>query len=254
MLRAKSSAQQSALDTNRLRISLQKEVELSDLKSKIMQRIAHEFRTPLSTIQLSAQMLERYFDRLTSDERSKRIQTILQQTQQITRLMDDISMLVQAQGQRSRFNPYKFNLVELCNILIEDVRNKSDAQHYWSFDIAPEVEQVHADAHLVATILQNLFSNAVTYSQTGTVIKVSAAKDVDLLVLQVSDQGIGILQEEQAQIFDVFFRGSNFDERPGLGVGLSLVRDAVKNHNGSISLESTPGIGTTFTIRLPVAQ
>jgi two-component system, OmpR family, sensor histidine kinase VicK len=246
--------QQSALDTDRLRISLQKEVELSDLKSKIMRRIAHEFRTPLSTIQLSAQILERYFDRLTNDERSKRIQTILQQTQQITRLMEDISMLVQAQGQRSRFNPYQFNLVELCNALIEDVRTSSGAQHYWSFDIAPEVEHVHADARLVAIILQNLFSNAVSFSQTGTVIKVSAAKDVDLLVLQVSDQGIGIVEEEQAQIFDVFFRGSNFDERPGLGVGLSLVRDAVKNHNGSISLESTPGIGTTFTIRLPVGN
>ncbi len=243
--------QQSALETDRLRITLQKEVEVSEMKSKIMRRIAHEFRTPLSTIQLSAQMLERYHERLTIDERERRIEHILRETRHITRLLDDIALVVKSQAQITPINLCDMDLPSLLHKLIEEVRTASAAQHYFAVSVAPEVEHVHADSRLLSIMLQNLLSNAALYSEPGTVIKLQAYGDGEQLILQVSDQGVGILPEELEHVFEVFYRGSNFDERPGLGLGLSLVRDAVTQHHGSIEIESTPGIGTTVTIRLP---
>jgi signal transduction histidine kinase len=244
--------QQAAIESNRLRITLQKEMELSELKSKIMRRIAHEFRTPLSTIQLSAQMLDRYGDRLEAAQRSTRIEHILRQTRHITRLLEDIALVIQSQTQRAKINRYDFNLVQLCQSVLEDLRTSSDAQHYWALSIAENVETVCADARLVGIILQNLLSNACKFSESGTVIRLEAQREEGDLVLVVADQGIGILPEDVEHIYEVFYRGSNFDERPGLGLGLGLVHDAVQQHGGTIQLDSTPGVGTTFTIRLPL--
>lgn len=244
--------QQSAVDSDRLRLSLQKEVELSEMKSKIMRRIAHEFRTPLSTIQLSAQMLERYSDRLSNVERATRVEHILRQTRHITRLLEDIALVVKSQSQPVEVNRYEFDLAELIRISVEEIRATGAAQHRWAVSVSPEVERVTADARLIGIMLQNLLSNASMYSDPGTVIKLEAHREDETLVLLVSDLGIGILPEELPHVFEVFFRGSNFDERPGLGLGLSLVRDAVDQHKGTIHLESTPGVGTTVTIRIPL--
>jgi signal transduction histidine kinase len=244
--------QQSAIDSDRLRLSLQKEVELSEMKSKIMRRIAHEFRTPLSTIQLSAQMLERYSDRLSSDERATRVEHILRQTRHITRLLEDIALVVKSQSQRAQINRYDFDLSELIRTLVDEIRTNGAAQHFWAVSVAPDVEHVYADSRLVGIMLQNLLSNASMYSDPGTEIKLQAYREEQSLVMTVSDQGIGILPDEISHVFEVFYRGSNFDERPGLGLGLSLVHDAVEHHKGTIQIDSTPNVGTTVTIRIPL--
>ena len=244
--------EQAMLEHSTLRANFQKEVELSQLKSKMMQRIAHEFRTPLSTIQLSAQMIERYNERMSVEDRAVRVDHIIRQTKHLTRLLEDISLVVQAKSQRVALTRYQFDLEQLCAALIEDMRSGSGAERNWSFRIAPEAKIVTADARLVSLILQNLLSNAVKFSGSGSSIEVIATLEDDLLVLSVHDQGIGILMDEQEQVFEPFYRGSNFDERPGMGLGLSIVRDAVDQHNGQMSLESTPGAGTTVVVKLPV--
>lgn len=244
--------QQSAIDSDRLRLSLQKEVELSEMKSKIMRRIAHEFRTPLSTIQLSAQMLERYSDRLSSTERATRVEHILRQTRHITRLLEDIALVVKSQSQRVQLNRYDFDLAELIQVLVEEIRTSGAAQHFWSVSVASDAEHVHADSRLIAIMLQNLLSNAAMYSDPGTEIRLQAYLEDQSLVMTVSDRGIGILTDELPHVFEVFYRGSNFDERPGLGLGLSLVHDAVEQHKGTIQIDSTPSVGTTVTIRIPL--
>lgn len=244
--------EQAMLEHSTLRANFQKEVELSQLKSKMMQRIAHEFRTPLSTIQLSAQMIERYNERMSAADRAVRVDHIIRQTKHLTRLLEDISLVVQAKSHRVALTRYQFDLQQLCAALIDDIRGGSGAEREWHFTIAPEAHVVSADARLVSLILQNLLSNAVKFSESGSRIEVIATLENDLLVLSVQDQGIGIIVDEQEQVFEPFYRGSNFDERPGMGLGLSIVRDAVDQHEGEMLLHSAPGAGTTVIVKLPV--
>jgi cell cycle sensor histidine kinase DivJ len=128
------------------------------------------------------------------------------------------------------------------------------AHHSWQIHISDEAQVVTADARLIGLILQNLLSNAIKFSEAGSSITLSASVENDELMLRVRDSGIGILPDERARVFEPFFRGSNFDERAGLGLGLSIVRDAVAKHEGHIHLESTPGAGTTIDIYLPLAD
>lgn len=241
------------LENSTLRANFQKEVELSQLKTKMMQRIAHEFRTPLSTIQLSAQMIERYNERMKPEDRAVRVDHIIRQTKHLTRLLEDISLVVQAKSHRIALTRYQFDLEQLCETLIDDMRGGIGADREWSFTVVPEAKIVSADARLISLILQNLLSNAVKFSESGSRIEVIATLENDLLVISVRDQGIGIVLDEQQQVFEPFYRGSNFDERPGMGLGLSIVRDAVDQHNGEMMLHSTPGAGTTVIVKLPVS-
>jgi PAS domain S-box-containing protein len=246
--------EQAMLENSTLRANFQKEVELSQLKTKMMQRIAHEFRTPLSTIQLSAQMIERYNERMKPEDRAVRVDHIIRQTKHLTRLLEDISLVVQAKSHRIALTRYQFDLEQLCETLIDDMRGGIGADREWSFTVMPEAKVVSADARLISLILQNLLSNAVKFSESGSPIEVIATLENDLLVISVRDQGIGIVLDEQEQVFEPFYRGSNFDERPGMGLGLSIVRDAVNQHNGEMMLHSAPGAGTTVIIKLPVSS
>jgi signal transduction histidine kinase len=242
--------EQAMMEHQTLRANLQKEIELSHLKSRMMQRIAHEFRTPLSVIQLSAQMLDRYIERMTSEQRGVRIEHILRQTRHLTQLMEDITLVVRAQSQNVGISRYQFDLEQLIMAHVDEISKNQNIVREWQIDIAAEMQVVYADARLVGLMLQHLLSNAVKYSDEGSVIAVRAWRDGVHWRIAITDQGIGILESEQKYIFEPFFRGSNFDERPGLGLGLSIVRDAVRQHSGEIEVESAPGAGTTFTIIL----
>lgn len=246
--------EQAMIETQSLRAALRKEFDLSELKSKMMQRIAHEFRTPLATIQLSAQMLERYGTRMSDADKTNRITQILGRVTHLTHLLDDISLVLQAKSHTLALNRYRFNLNEMCAALIDELRTGAGTGHVWRMAVSEEAQIVNADARLIGLMLQNLLSNAVKYSAAGTIITLSARMEGERLILMVEDQGIGILPDEQARVFEPFFRGSNFDERPGLGLGLSIVNDAVSQHEGCIDISSIPGEGTLFTVSLPTVS
>jgi signal transduction histidine kinase len=129
-------------------------------------------------------------------------------------------------------------------------------QHQFESLVEIEPATIQADPWLLRLILTNLFSNAVKYSPTGSMISLKALRDEadGSVKIQLCDQGIGIVPSDRDRIFEPFFRGSNFDERPGLGIGLSIVMNAVKAHRGQIELTSTGESGTCFTLTIPSAQ
>jgi signal transduction histidine kinase len=122
------------------------------------------------------------------------------------------------------------------------------------FDSTHESLRVDMDRKLIWRVLANLISNALKYSPDDKPIVVSLDVQNDTVEIQVVDKGIGIPTEEQVQLFEPFFRASNATEKPGTGLGLTIVKQAIELHGGNIRIESATNAGTTFFVTLPLLQ
>jgi PAS domain S-box-containing protein len=247
----RKQAEQVERDRERLKIALESERQLSQIKNKLMMTISHEFRTPLATIQASSDILQRYFDRMTSEQRAGHAATIENQVKHLTGMLEDITFAVQnASGQISpRFE--RTDLTEETRKVVEDTRRALSNGHNLLCE-APQTVECMVDLKLFRRIMHNLLSNAVKFSPNGGDIRVEVLNEGDCAVVRVHDQGIGISSEDQSRLFQPFFHGSTSGIIEGAGMGLSIVNDCVALHGGSITVASEPGVGSTFTIRLPM--
>lgn len=253
------------LEHELLRIALEKEHELSVIKDGIMGRVSHEFRNPLAVIQMSADMLERHGDKMDEEGRARRFEQIHTQINHLARILDDLAFSVKHSSSYDLLNVQYdvFDLRVLCDEVLEEVRGRFGIDHVTKINIADDVSTVSAAPQLVHTILLQLLSNAYKYSDAGSTVELNieiqdAVGDQQPsereIVIQVRDEGIGILEKDRERLFEAFYRGSNFDERPGLGLGLSIVKEAIDLHDGSLTYETVIDQGTTFTVRLPMAM
>jgi signal transduction histidine kinase len=169
----------------------------------------------------------------------------------MTGLLDEMVMSISTQRQPILYNPTGIDLSLLIHSIVGEVRQTLGHSHHFTIDIAYDAVDVYIDTLLLHRILINLLTNAIKYSADDTRIDVTAWRELDDLFLSVRDQGIGISPEDQERIFDPFFRADNVGDIPGTGIGLSLVRDCVTAHGGTIVVESAVNQGTRFTIRLP---
>ncbi len=243
--------EQMQREQEHLQVRLEKEMELSELKTKMMQRVSHEFRTPLSIILTSSDLLERHYERISVDRRQARFAQIVGQVNQMTRMLDDLALAVRGQFNHMNFQPVPFNLEQLCENMVQDMVMGIGAHHELVFECSGDLRHVIADSALIRLMINNLLSNAIKYSEVGKRVLFAVSVSHSSILLSVTDEGIGIVDEDRGRIFDPFYRGSNFDERPGLGLGLSIVQDAVTLHRGDIQVESRPGEGTIVMVRLP---
>jgi PAS domain S-box-containing protein len=241
-----------ALDKERLEFAFKKEQELSALKSLMMIRIAHEFRTPLAIIGTSGFLLERHHERMDQTQRAEHFGKIHRQIDHLRDLLDDVALgMDRAQG-RSFYSPSELAAGETVREIINRVRERHATTRTITLQDDTGGQTVFADRSLLERIVSHLLSNALKYSSPETEVTISAALYDRVLTLSVIDHGIGVLPEERGRIFEPFFRGSNFDELPGLGLGLTKVREAVEACGGEIDVLPTPGGGATFTARIPV--
>jgi PAS domain S-box-containing protein len=236
----------------RLQVALQKEKELGDLKSKMMVRISHEFRTPLSIITMSSELLERYYDNLTPEKREQHFQRIKNGVIQVASLLDDTAMAVKGLSDYLDFTPVSFDLARLCHDIAEEARGSLAANHSLELKLPSAPLPITADRDLVRRIVLNLLSNAVKFSPTGKTIQLEAASESGACLLHIADEGIGIAPDDQERLFEPFFRGSNVGETQGLGLGLCIVQNAVELHRGHIIVHSEPDQGARFTVHLPI--
>ncbi|MDX2163011.1 MAG: ATP-binding protein [bacterium] len=234
----------------RLNTAMQQEREIGRLKGQIMTRIAHEFRTPLAAIQLNTEMLVRYLNKLTPEQQNERVDTIREQINHLTGMLDSISHAVRGETlDRAR----AWNHVPL-RAVIERVAASLDLErtHTVAYDFDSHTDLIQTDAVLLASIVRHLLANAALYSPAGSGIRIRVRCDADDFLIAVTDQGIGIPTAELRYIFEPFYRGSNIEERRGIGLGLSLVTNAVQALGGRVTAQSVPGHETTFTVRLPM--
>lgn len=234
-----------------LRNALNREVEINRLKTHFLSMASHEFRTPLAVILSSAEILEHYWERQTEVERHKRLGKIKEAGQAMRQLSDNLLVHTRTEMGALEVRPEPVDINALCQGIIDDQLQTQDAEVPITFSPAPSSPVIQADPNLVTLIVRNLLSNAVKYSAAGKTVSLSIIQDAGQTVLAVRDEGIGIPLEEQPHLFTPFFRGSNVDALPGIGLGLPIVKQAVELQGGAISFESRPGQGSTFRVTLP---
>lgn len=240
------------LEQERLRFDLQKEQELNEVKTNLMRTISHEFRTPLASIVTATDMLDKYSDRLDSERRAERFQSIRMQVKRLSDMLDDINFVVHGTLHHMTAHLSHINLEAYCREIIEDIQTSIGTLHQFNFTTDGTLAQGIADKALIVRILSNLLSNAVKYSPEGSTITVALYRQGSAAILEVRDQGIGIQPEDLKRIFEPFYRGKGvLDAIGGTGLGLGIVKECVELQGGTITVTSEPGSGTAFTIRLP---
>jgi len=236
---------------NELRHALAAERELSELKGRFVTVVSHEFRTPLGVILSAAENLDSYFERLKPDQRRTQLQSVIQATRHMARLMEDVLLLGRAEAGRLEFKPAVFDLASFCERVTTQVQSATAARCPIHFR-AGALPAARGDEGLLRHIITNLLINAVKYSQEGASVEFTLEKRNGEAILRVTDRGIGIPASELGQLFTAFQRARNANHLPGTGLGLVIVKRCVELHGGQITCESTEGVGTTFTVQLPV--
>ncbi|MEH1850423.1 MAG: PAS domain S-box protein [Nostoc sp.] len=236
-----------------IRMALERERELSVLKTRFFSMASHEFRTPLSTALAAAQLLENCQDEW--DNSSKRLRNLLRiqlSVKNMVQMLDDILTINRAETGKLEFNPKLINLEEFCAYFVEEMRLSTDERHTLSFACQGKAVYAWVDERLLRSILSNLLLNAIKYSPEGGNVNLSLVFKSDTVILQVQDQGIGIPLADQKQLFQPFHRGKNVRSIPGTGLGLVVVKKCVDLHQGHINITTEVGIGTTCAVTLPL--
>jgi PAS domain S-box-containing protein len=236
-----------------IRMALERERELSVLKTRFFSMASHEFRTPLSTALVAAQLLENCQDEWdNSSKRLRNLQRIQLSVKNMVQILDDILTINRAETGKLEFNPKLLDLEEFCSDFVEEMRLSTDERHTLSFVCQGKAVPASVDERLLRSILSNLLLNAIKYSPEGGNVHLSLEFKSDTVILQVKDRGIGIPLADQKQLFEPFHRGKNVKSIPGTGLGLVVVKKCVDLHQGHINITSEIGIGTTCAIALPL--
>jgi PAS domain S-box-containing protein len=230
---------------------LARERELSELKSRIITTISHEYRTPLTIILSSAELLQQFWQKLPEEKKLKQLAHIQNSARHMTNLIDDVMFINQAEIDQLTFHPSEVNLRQFCQELVEHNSCGVPSNITIDFSIYGNCEKAYLDDNLIRQIIINLFSNAIKYSPTGGTIKFRIDCHDGIAQFLIQDEGIGIPESEMSQIFDFFYRATNVGNISGTGLGLAVVKKCVDLHQGSISVESIVNQGTTFSVTLP---
>lgn len=237
-----------------IRRALAKERELSELKSRFVSMTSHEFRTPLATILSSAELLQDYGERLPAAEKTELVDHIKAAVSRMTRMLDDVLIIGKADAGRVEFDPAPCDPRGFCLGLLDEMRRASHDSHELVFYARGTAGERLLDGQLLRHVLSNLLDNAIKYSPRGALVQLEVDCRDDATVFEVLDQGIGIPEEDRAQLFTTFTRGRNVANISGTGLGLAIVKRLVDLHGGSIVVESQVQRGSRFTVRIPLAR
>jgi PAS domain S-box-containing protein len=235
--------------------ALAKEKELSELKSRFVSIVSHEFRTPLTIVLGSADLLGTSGSKLTVEKQKRYYSRIRSAVKRMTGLLEDVLVISSVEAGKLTCKPVPLNLEQFCRDLIAEFELIKDTQHTIIFvgPTTPNPVEGCMDPKLLHHIFTNLISNAIKYSPAGGTVRLELNYQEQSAVFRVQDQGIGIPSGDLNQLFTAFHRSSNVGTISGTGLGLSIVKTCVDLHGGAIVVDSKVGSGTTFTVNLPLA-
>lgn len=234
--------------------ALEQERELNELKSRFVSTASHEFRTPLATIQSAIDLLEHYAHVLTQAEQQDYFQQIRTAIERMTSLMSDVLTLDKVGSGKLELKFMPLDLAQLCQELVTEIQLATKHKHNIDLRLECLHFQLCMSEKALRHIFLNLLSNAVKYSPEGGSINFHVKCGEKEVTFHVSDQGIGIPAEAQQRLFEPFFRASNAGGYSGTGLGLSIVKRLVTLYGGYIEVDSQVGMGTTFTVVLPLKE
>lgn len=232
--------------------ALLREQELNNLKSRIITVVSHEYRTPLTTILSSAEILDHYGHKLSEEKKVNHLQRIQSAAHHLTNLVTDVLDISQAETGSVEFKPSPMDLELFCRQLVKEIQKSTGQEHPITFVALGNSSACLADEKLLRQILINLLSNAIKYSPCNSTVHFFLQCQENAAVFRIRDRGIGIPTEDRPQLFKPFARGSNVGTTSGTGLGLAITKTLVELHGGQIAVESEVGVGTILTVTLPL--
>ncbi len=234
-----------------LKNALESERSYNELNRNFVSMVSHEFRTPLTSIQSTAELIHDYIDKFNSEDIKKRVKRILESSIRMDRLIEDVLTIGKLDTMHQMINVTDVEMEEMLEDMIEELTVGVLKERVLEIRGLQPGFKVQTDSSLLELILKNLIGNAVKYSHPDTKLTLDISSTDDALILSVTDKGIGIPENELDQIFESFTRASNTEGVAGNGLGLSIVKKSVEKLKGHISVDTELNKGTTVTIELP---
>lgn len=238
----------------RLTRALEQQQELDRLRSEFIRNVTHELRTPLALVRGHAELLETGVLGELGSEQQESIAVIARRARALSNMMNDFAAIIDTEMKLQR---QPVNLAELMHELLADSQVQATVEQAalsLAVKIAPDVSPVSGDPIQLRRVVDSLLDNALKFTPAGGHVAVRLRQEEESLVLEVSDTGIGIPEDQFERIFDRFYQidGSSTRRYSGTGLGLALVKEIVEAHGGQVTVQSTVGHGSTFTVTLPV--
>jgi two-component system sensor kinase FixL len=233
-------------------LSLEKEKELGHLKSRFVSMASHEFRTPLSAVQLSASLIEKYAEPFGSANISKHVAKIKNAVGNLTTILNDFLSLEKLEAGKVEPSFSSFDLVKLSEEITEEMQMVAKQNQNIIYQHTGTNNMVKLDQNLLKNCIFNLITNAIKYSGENTFIDFNTEINEQSCIITIRDNGIGIPESAQKHLFEAFFRAHNTGNVPGTGLGLNIVARYVSLMNGKIDFKSNDNEGTLFTISFAV--
>ena len=240
------------LAESQIRVALQKANELNELKSRFISMTSHEFRTPLTTILSSVELIVRYFKKQETEKFEKHVKKIKGSVNNLTELLDYFLSVEKLEEGRVELESSEFDIVKLFSDQIHEMSDNTKEGQQILFQTNASELLVKLDKKIVRTILQNLLSNAIKYSGENTSIQVNFKRSDKNILLTVADQGIGIPENEQIHLFERFYRAKNATNIQGTGLGLNIIKKYIELMKGEITFISEQNLGSKFIVEIPL--
>jgi signal transduction histidine kinase len=216
--------------------------------------IPHKVRNWLNIVSLSTSLLRRHSKKWTEEKKLQYLHRIQTAVEQLSQSLDAVLLIGKAEAGKLTFEPRALDLDKFCRDLVAQLQLTDSSQHTFIFRSLADGLSVCIDEKLLQPILTNLLSNASQYSSVGSTVDLALSSRDGELIFQIKDEGIGIPAADRQQLFEPFHRGGNVGDIPGAGLGLAVVKKLVDIHGGQIAIVSEIGVGTTFTVTLPLSQ
>lgn len=231
--------------------ALEAEKELSELKTRFVSVVSHEYRTPLTVILLATDLLEICYDNQIKHEFKKNIKKVRTSVTKMSSLLEDVLIYGKASRDKLEYKPDGFNILDMLENTINDITlvNNGRNEIIWKNDVIES--NIYSDQSLISHIVTNLISNAAKYSPNGKPVHVSLVETSDSFIFKVKDEGIGIPEKDQKHLFTAFHRSTNTGAIEGTGLGLSIVKQCVDTLNGEITVKSVENEGSLFKVIFP---
>ncbi|MDQ1266802.1 MAG: hypothetical protein QG635_1955, partial [Bacteroidota bacterium] len=228
--------------------SLEKERELNEMKTKFVSMVSHEYRTPLTVIMTSIELIELQFRKYSDKETSKYVVNIKNAIKTMTALLNNVLTIGRLDSDKSANEPEPINLIKTIHTLLFEQKIIDSGRHKFVFNHNVEEAELKADENILRQIFGNLITNAMKYSPLGTEISIDLVSDGEIILVDIIDSGIGIPEEDQKFLFEPFHRGNNVGAISGTGLGLSIVKKCCDTLDARITVNSQVGSGSTFTV------
>ncbi len=234
---------------------LVKAQEINQFKSEFVSMLSHDIRNPLNTILLAAGLLQNSGEKLSQEKKLTHYKLIRSAIKNMSQLLDEVSLLGKADSGRLEREFTLLDLQDLCWQIVEEAQLiAADKQMTIVFTTTGKPTEALSDENLLRHILGNLLSNAIKYSHLDSIVYFELRFKDQTVVFKIKDEGIGIPLEDQKQLFQSFYRANNVGSIPGTGLGLAIVKKCLEAHGGDITVNSEVGVGTTFTVTLPLIK